>query len=201
MKYYDRPHYLHCVVDISGTKPIDREPIIDFLKKNYSAEEIVPPSEFAPTVASGMSDKGHPSLKTRPTRLNNDECIELFTKCVQTINPLPNFRTTPVAGRIQKEVRTDDDLKGIVEALLLQQDAITITHVFSLADKPKVGYIATETPLTNRITRNSVVLSKEPIGKKKMDERLAVLSQEIADAVEMSISIEESLRVEAKYRR
>jgi hypothetical protein len=201
MRYYDRPYYLHCIVDISGTKPVDREPIIEYLKKTYDATEIVSPAEFAVECTKEMAKRGHPHLASLPTRFTNDECIELFTKCVKKINETPNFRTTPVAGRIQKDIRTTEELKTIVESLLLQQDGITITHIFSLADKPKIGFITSESPLTGRVARNCVVMSKEPIGKKKMEERLALLSQEISDAVEMSVSIEESLKTEAKYRR
>lgn len=199
MIYYDKPHYLHVLVDMTGLKPVDKELVAEWMENEYNAFEMYYPSDYAMEMAQEMSVKGHPTMKYMPHALSNDQALELFSKCLKKMNCEPRVRITPQAGKIAKDIRGAGDYKRIMDELLSQQDGISLSQIYGLANKPKIAYTTRPSLINKRIAMFSIDMGKEFIGKKKMDERLVILAQEIADAILMAKDREEALHTEAKY--
>lgn len=199
MHYYDRPYKLHCLVDVSGLKLSDREAVTEFLTRELKAFPIIYPSEFAVASAAEMADKGHPTMKEFPCTLSNDEAVELFLKSIAKINPAAQVRTVPVAGKINKACKNAKDLKRIVDDLIAQQDTISVSQIYDLANKPKLAFTDKDHFLNTKLSRIVINLGSEPIGKKKMDERIIALMEEIQTSFEMAKEQERANQVEAKY--
>lgn len=199
MHYYDRPYKLHCLVDMSGLKPSDREAVAEFLTKKLEAFPISYPSEFAVAAAAEMADKGHPTMKSFPCNLTNDEAVELFLKSIKGINEQATVRTTPIAGKINKACKNAKDLKRIVDELISQQDTISVSQIYDLANKPKLAFTDKDHFLNTKLSRIVINLGSDTIGKKKMDERIIALMEEIKAAFEIAQEQEKSNYIEAKY--
>jgi hypothetical protein len=186
VQYYDRPFPLIAIVDLSPLGKSDQEAVIKYLETKYKAWAINYPSDSTKETAEELGNKGFLKFRTKPPyTLTTDEAIMLFTKCIDKFNPQAVFRSTPNTIRLQKSVINEKDLCRVIDDLTIQQDAITLSNIWKLANvESRIAYATRSHDLNRRICREVVEMPEEYIGKRKFEEKMKDLDGRLDAAVE-----------------
>lgn len=203
VQYYDRPFPLIAIIDVSPLGKNDQEAVIKHLQTKYNAWQINYPSDTAKETAEELSKKGFLKFREKmPYTLTTDEAIMLFTRCVDKFNPVAAFRTTPNTVRIQKTVNNEKDLYRIVDDLTIQQDAITLSNLWNLANvESRIAFTTKPHETLKRICRFVLEMPDEYIGKRKFEEKMNELAARIDTATEHDTVQTQASFTNGKYRQ
>jgi hypothetical protein len=201
MKFYDKPFYLSCVVQLSTYKS-NKDEVAKFLTEKYGAKELTYPFDFVNEIVKELTTKGYPRFKTLPVTLTAQEAIVLLAKCLQKFNNQPALRIEPNAVRLNKEMKTAKDFIRIIEELLLQQDSISLSQIFQTMELPKVVFTNTNTILNSKFSRTVIdTLPELTEGKKKsLEQLLEGVSNQVNTALVHATSLEKAAYEEGKYQ-
>jgi hypothetical protein len=190
------------IVNLENLNKGDQENVINYLKNKHLAWQVTYPSAFAKEISEELSKKGFHKFKDRyPYHLTTDEAVMLFMRSLDRFNSNAVLRSTPNTLRILKSISNERDLARVVDDLTLQQDNISLTCIFRLANLPnRVAFVTSSHPLNERLCRQVITLGDEYIGKRKFEEKMGELDVLIDAATEADkLTSKEDIN-EGKYR-
>jgi hypothetical protein len=202
VQYLTKSYPLITIVNLANLGKQDQENVINHLKTKHNAWPVAYPSAYAKEISEELSKKGFHKFKERfPYHLTTDEAVMLFMRSLDRFNPQAVLRSTPNTLRVIKSVSSDRDLARVVDDLLLQQDNITLTCIFKLANETnRVAFVTSAHPINERLCRQVITLSDEYIGKRKFEEKMGELDALVDAAKEADKLNSQEDQNEGKYR-
>lgn len=182
-KYYDRQYFVPVILDMSAVKEQDIPNILESLRE-FSPSELTYPSQYAVENAKYLASKGWPSLaRPLPLNISSTEAVQIFARSLKSFNEFAAIRTEPNPSAVNKKVDSTADFERIVDELTLQQDGITLSHIFSTADlKSKVVWTRKQTPINAKLSKTVISVTKS-MGKKSAEDKQSQLVAAILDGI------------------